>query len=300
MRQFLTRLLFMGKPPNQYPTVRIRRGEITEKVFLSNGKIEIEITECHSIVCQFPFCIATWAGQDLKMFHSGTVLIYVRKGSKIISRMEANLLTVARGNDYSIAVFKIQKAENLSLNFILKKILESKFNKKTNLTLLESEIYGALYAYPRGIILVSFRSGEYFNIFPMDFQGYYPEKEMYILGLRTTNITLEKIIAEKKVVVSVTDDTDIKTIYSLGKHHSTNPPGIDKLGFEIGKSELFSFPVPLFSKNYKEITIIDHLKIGSHVMLIGKVLNDHKGSVRISSIYHLHGYHSRNSVYEEV
>jgi len=300
MKQLLIKLLFMGRPPNQYPTVRIPRGKIVEKVFLKNGKAQLEITENHSIVCQSPFCIAVWIDKDLESFRAGTSLVLVKKGAKIVSRLEVNTMTVVEGNDYSITIFKIQKAENLELSFILKKALDWKFNEKTNLTLLESEIYGALYAYPRGIILVSFKSENYYNIFPMDFQGYYAEKEIYILGLRTTNITVDKIIEHKKVVVCVTDDTDIPTIYGLGKHHGTNPPDMDKLGFDVVESELFGFPVPAFSKCYKEIEIINHFKVGSHIMLVGKVLNDYARSDRPTSLYHLHGFHPKNRNYESI
>src|ERR1700722_7359126 len=106
MKQLLIKLLFMGRPPKQYPTVRIPRGKIVEKVFLTNGKAQLEITENHSIVCQSPFCIAVWIDRGLEPFRQGTSIVLVKKGAKILSKLEVNVLSVVEGNDYSITIFK--------------------------------------------------------------------------------------------------------------------------------------------------------------------------------------------------
>jgi flavin reductase (DIM6/NTAB) family NADH-FMN oxidoreductase RutF len=301
MKKLIIKLLFGGIPPTQYPAVRIPQGKIGEKVVLKKSKTQIDITQNHSIVCQAPFCISVWMDKHaLEPFQSGESKIIIDKGYKTISKLGVKILHIIDEKDYYILVFEIQTAKSSGMNFIQRYILQRSFLKNGNLTQLESDIYAALYAYPRGIILVSFRQADYYNIFPMDFQGYYREKDMYILGLRTTNITLEKIIQQGKVVVCVTDDTDISTIYALGKHHSTEPPYMDKLGFDLVKSELFGFPVPAFCKSYKEIEIINHFKVGSHMMLIGKILNNFQESERLSSVYHIYGFYAKNSGYTEI
>jgi len=121
----------------------------------------------------------------------------------------------------------------------------------------------------------------------MDIQGYIPEEELYILGLRTTNVTLNKILEAKKVVICDTDTVDINTVYNLGKHSSNAPTPLVDLPFSVSESELFGFHVPNFSGSYKEIEIIQHRKMGYHMLMIGKVLNNKKRKESSSSLYHV-------------
>ena len=134
----------------------------------------------------------------------------------------------------------------------------------------------------------------------MDLSGYIAESGIFILGLRTTNIALEKILTVKKVVISDTDNADINVIYSLGKHHSTAPPKLDDLPFDTLDSELFKFPVPDFSASYKEIEIIKSQELGSHMLLIGKVLNHKQIRNKSSSLHHIHYFQFCNSNYQEL
>jgi len=57
--------------------------------------------------------------------------------------------------------------------------------------------------------------------------------------------------------------------------------------FGITKSELFGFPVPDFSGSYKEIEIIQHKKMGFHMLMIGRVANFKKIKPVTSSFYHV-------------
>jgi hypothetical protein len=154
-------------------------------------------------------------------------------------------------------------------------------------TYYSRKVISAMYSYPRSIIIVSYRDDNYCNIFPMDIHGYIEEEDMYILGLRTTNVTLDKILTAKKVVVCDTNDVDINTVYDLGKHSSKSPTAPDHLPFKTTESELFKFPVPEFVGSYKEIEIITNKKMGYHMLMVGKVLNKKQIKDNPSSLYHI-------------
>ncbi len=102
-------------------------------------------------------------------------------------------------------------------------VLFAYFLRSKKNTYHHRKVISALYSYPRRIIIVSYKDDNYYNIFPMDIQGYIAEEKLYILGLRTTNVTLNKILEGKKVVVCDTDTVDINTVYDLGKHSSAAP-----------------------------------------------------------------------------
>ena len=103
----------------------------------------------------------------------------------------------------------------------------------------------------------------------------------------------------KRVVVSSTEAIDSKTIYDLGAHHSKTPPSMKNLSFKVNESELLKFPVPEFSSSYKEIEIIENYKLGSHIMLVGRILNSRQLKENHSSLYHVHFFEYLHSDYDE-
>ena len=134
----------------------------------------------------------------------------------------------------------------------------------------------------------------------MDIQGHITESGLYILGLRTTNLALNKIIASKKVVIGDTHKADIKTIYDLGKHSSKDPAPLETLPFSTVNSELFHFPVPDFSSSYKEVEIIRNRLLGYHMLLVGRVINTKQTDPDPSSLYHVHIFEFMDSGYKDL
>jgi flavin reductase (DIM6/NTAB) family NADH-FMN oxidoreductase RutF len=197
-------------------------------------------------------------------------------------------------------LYKIENIKNYQLSALHRLVLFAYFLRSKANTYYSRKVISALYSYPRKIIIVSYRDDAYYNIFPMDIQGFIEQENIYILGLRTTNITLSKILEAKKVVISDTDTVEINTVYNLGKHSSSTPTPKDKLPFGTNDSELFGFPVPDFTGSYKEIEIIHHKKMGYHMLLVGKVVNSKKLKPQTSSLYHVGFLQFQKSNYQSI
>ncbi|HLK30538.1 MAG TPA: hypothetical protein VKT28_18295 [Puia sp.] len=273
----------------------MKLGEIKEKVFLKNSSQKTDVSRRHSIVCQTPFCIAVRLEVKSSDIDSSVLIIEVDKNP--VALLNLKLLHTLKESNESILIFQITTAECFQQGFLQKYFLLKHIFKNKKHPYLESKIYAAIYSYPRKVIIVSFKDGDYYNIFPMDFQGYYPEENIYLLGLRTTNITLSKIINAKQVAISNIDTTDVKTVYDLGAHHGTSPPKIKDLPFKIFESEALKFPIPEFASEYKEVEIIKHYNLGSHTMLVGKVVNSKKIKNHLASFYHVHFFEQANVNY---
>ena len=134
----------------------------------------------------------------------------------------------------------------------------------------------------------------------MDIQGYVAEGGLYVLGLRTTNIVLEKILASKKLVIADSGDADINTVYQLGKHASASPPALHEFPFKTFESEKLKFPLPEFVNTYKEVEIIHHRKMGYHMLLVARVIHSAQVLEDPSSLYHVHLLEFMKSGYENV
>lgn len=300
MKSFIQKIFFKNIYPKIFFGVRILNHRIEEKVFLKNGFRQLDISEKHNIVCQTPFCLAVWIGKsDIISFNTDKLKLSIVKKEKLIALLSITLIKKLEESSGAIFIFKIIKVRCYQLNLLHQYILLGFlfFNKKH--TYHESEMYGAMYSYPRRVIVTSFRDNEYYNMFPMDFQGEYPEANIYLLGLSKTNITVNKIIEAKRVVVSTTEQIDAKTIYELGAHHSKSPPKIENLSFKVIESESLKFPIPEFSSSYKEIEIISNYQLGSHIMLVGKILNSVVLKESHSSLYHVHFFEYLQSGYLE-
>jgi len=257
-------------------------------VYLKKDRQKIDITAHHAMICLDPFCIAVWlTAGELNSIDPDLVDIQFKKGEKLNASIKAAIIEKTPTEKGMLLLYKIGKVKNRQLNPLHRLALFAWFLRSKKNTYNSRRVISALYSYPRKIIIVSYKDDDYYNIFPMDIQGYIAEEQLYILGLRTTNVTLNKILEAKKVVVCDTDTVDINTVYNLGKHSSSAPTPIADLPFSVSESELFGFHVPSFSGSYKEIEIIQNRKMGYHMLMVGKVLNDKKRKETSSSLYHV-------------
>lgn len=267
---------------------RLPADGIEESVFLEKDLQRINISKQHGMICLDPFCMAAWLpSEQIDLFNPQDAEIQFRKDGRVRARIQVSLIEMVSTPKGALLLYRIEKAKNHQLSALHRLALFAYFLRSKKNTYHSRKVISALYSYPRSIILVSYQDDNYYNIFPMDIHGYMAQEDLYILGLRTTNITLNKILEAKKVVVCDTDTVDIDTVYALGKHPSVAPTPKTDLPFGLNSSDLFGFPVPDFVGSYKEIEIISHKKMGYHMLMVGKVVNKKQLKQNPQSLYHV-------------
>jgi flavin reductase (DIM6/NTAB) family NADH-FMN oxidoreductase RutF len=287
LKSIAKRALFGDRVATNFPAVRIAIGTMEEKVFLSWNEDRLDISERHCIVCHAPFCLIVWlTAEESKRVQTNLMMISVVTGAKIHSEITASVIKKIEIENGVLFVVRAEQASCYQKSALFQRLMRRYFRHKN--TPQEDKFYAAAYSYPRRVIAVSFQEASYYNIFPMDFQCSIAGTDLYVLGLRTTNVTLEKIIQSKRVVIGDTARADLEVIYALGRNHSASPPPQDSLPFEVLKSERFGFPVPVFSSSYKEIDLIAHHNLGTHTMLIGRIANARSLWAAESYLYHIH------------
>jgi hypothetical protein len=301
MNKLIRKLFFKGAKIKTFFVTRLHESEVEEKVFLKKGSFCTEISKHHGMICLDPFCVAVWLScNELTLFDFETVTIQFKKGVKLNASIQVLLIEKIPTANGTLMLYKVEKVKNYQLNPFHRLVFFAYLLRSKNNTYYSRKVISALYSYPRDIIIVSYHDATYYNIFPMDIHGYIPQENLYILGLRTTNVTLEKILEVKKVVICDTDKIDINTVYDLGKHPSATPTPKDQLPFDTSPSELFGFPVPDFTGSYKEIEIILYKKMGYHMLMIGKVVNSKIIRQNTSSFYHVGFLQFQNGNYKSV
>ncbi|MDB5087861.1 MAG: oxidoreductase RutF, flavin reductase family [Mucilaginibacter sp.] len=288
MGKLINKLFFNKNKIQTFYISRLHANEVAEKVYLKNGAHRADITSTNSMICLDPFCMAAWLpAEQAALTGNQEAEIHFVKGSQLNAVINVSLIEKIPTPKGILFLYKVKKVKNHQLSALHRLVLFAYFLRSKANTYHSRKVISAMYSYPRSIIIVSYKDADYCNIFPMDIHGYIQEEEMYLLGLRTTNVTLDKILAAKKVVVCDTNDVDINTVYDLGKHSSKSPAAPDHLPFKTTESELFRFPVPDFIGSYKEIEIITNKKMGYHMLMIGKVLNKKQVKDDPSSLYHI-------------
>jgi hypothetical protein len=263
--------------------LKLADADIREEVLLSFPDRQIVITESHAIVCEQPFLIAVWNAD----------LPENRRCSMIIKRQEKHLAsmslkfenTICTFNNSQLHLFRVYDCTSSLHSMLFRSYFFAKQKKKVPFRI--SGYYAAAYSFPRKVILTSFRSDDYFNIFPMDFQGYIKDQNAYILGLRNTNITLEKIAQLKKLAVTDFNISNPGDIYRLGKHHSSAPPSVGSLPFAVINSEIFNFPIPVFAGSYAELSTKDIVNLGSHSIIISEIVHTKQLKPLTGCLYHI-------------
>lgn len=301
MGSFLNKLLFNDQKISTFGITRLHPAQIEERVYLVNGYNRTDITATNAMICLDPFCMACWLPlQQADLAGNQNTGIHFMNGGRLNAIVGVYLIDKIATEHGFIFLFKVEYAKNYQMTALHREVLFAHYLKSNKNTYQSRKVISAMYSYPRNIIIVSYKDEEYFNIFPMDIHGYIEEEDMYILGLRTTNVTLDKILAAKKVVVCDTNDVDIKVVYDLGKHSSKSPTAQDQLPFQTTDSELFKFPVPTFVGEYKEIEIISNREMGYHMLMVGKVLNRKRLKENRSSLYHVGFLQFQDSGYERI
>ncbi|OCX50228.1 hypothetical protein BEL04_23240 [Mucilaginibacter sp. PPCGB 2223] len=280
---------------------RLREADIGERVFLESRGACIDVTNRHSMICLDPFCIAVWLPPDqAPALHTQQVNIQFRQEKKCNAEMRVTRIEELPAGNGRLLLYRLESVKNHQLTALHRLALFGYFLRSKTNTYQSRRVISSLYSYPRQIIMVSYQDNDYYNIFPMDIQGYIPEAGLQLLGLRTTNITLDKILAAKKVVICDTDKIDLETVYRLGKHGSKSPTKKQDMPFDISDSEIFGFPVPATAASYKELEIIGHRKMGYHMLLLGKVANQKVITPDAASLYHVGFLQFQKSNYQKI
>jgi flavin reductase (DIM6/NTAB) family NADH-FMN oxidoreductase RutF len=297
----IRKLLFENARITTFGITRLAAEQVKERVFLKKNKQLIDITRHHGMICLDPFCMSVWLSHDeINHLDPQAATIQFMSDGKLNATITVSLIEKIPTENGALLLYKIGEVKNYQLSILHRQALFRYFLRSKKNTYHHRRVISALYSYPRNIIIVSYKDDDYYNIFPMDIQSYVEEEKLYLLGLRTTNLTLSKILQAKKVVVCDTDAVDINTVYTLVKHPSADPTKIKDLPFSVIESEKFGFYVPDFAGSYKEIEIIGHKKMGYHMLMIGKVVNENTIKPESSSLYHVGFLQLQKSGYKNI
>lgn len=296
MKKFIRKILAGDIPIREYATITINN-DIQEQVYLSLKDHMVNVSGNQWVFCLEPLIFGVWI-EDEKL---KTELNEIKKCSLVfedsnsvknkVAIAAVDLVHTIKEDAGTLFLLELKKSRLYHLGFIRTHVLFQRYYKKPNLTFKKFKSFVTAYSYPRKVRIISFRSEDHYNIFPMDLVGELRKNNRMIFGLRHTNRTLSRIIETKKITASEVPYTSKAAIYSLGSHHSTTPPLPQELPFTIFESTSFGFYIPEWAESYKEVRILKTINLGSHMLLWGELVNETILKPLTTSLYHIHFLH---------
>ncbi len=295
MKKYLRNLLFGDIPVTEYSTVTVK-GDIIEKVYLQADGSSMDISDTHWLLCLNPVVFGIWFRKD-RNFHSFDERSFFRilfkdseKDAEIVADVNLVFFNKIDEADGTLLLLRLIDSGIHHLSLFKTRLLFYKYYKKPEQDFRRLKSYSSAYSFPRKVRLISFKEGNWYNIFPMDLVGDIPGSKRYVFGLRHTNVTLARIIETRRMVVSEVPYEYKEVIYHLGKHHK-EPLSDTKLPFSLIQSEVYNFPIPEWVVGYKEIEIVNTMNLGSHMLLWGVEINERKLAAPSSHLFHIHFLH---------
>jgi hypothetical protein len=295
MKKFLRNILFGDTPVSEYSTVTVEGG-IYERVYLESGGTHINISTTHWLLCLDPVVFGIWFAKkdDIISFDKepGYKMYFKdsEKDAQIVAVLKLDFFNKIEEQDGTLLLLKLTGARIHHINFIITRLLYFRHYRKPEQDFYKLKSYSAAYSYPRRVRLISFKEGDWYNIFPMDLVGDIPLSRRYVFGLRHSNVTLARIIETKKLAVSEVPYKYKDIVYRLGKHHH-EPLSANIPPFGFLESEIFGFPIPIWANSYKEIRIINAINLGSHMLLWGEEINEKVLNDPTGHLFHIHFLH---------
>src|SRR5579862_1537899 len=279
----------------EYPTVTVDNA-IVEHVFLRTRDKILHISETHGVFCLRPIVFGIWlADEDARavLQSDSPEINFCNPGSPsrihdVVARGKLKYVDQIVCDGGSLLLFRLEACRIYHLNFIKTRALYLRYYKKPTLDFAGFTFLVTAYSYPRWVRIVSFRDEGFYIIFPMDLLGEIPTAHKQIFGLRHTNITLQKIIHAGKIAIAEVPFRYKDIIYELGKHHGSNPPVLASLPFGTIETANWGFYLPEWAESYKEIEITRSIDLGSHMLLWGDIVYEHRLKESSGNLYHIH------------
>ena len=295
MKKLLRKILFGDMTVSEYCTVTVD-GDIREKVYFITGSTSLDISGIHWLLCLNPIVFGIWykAGSEaIPPVKNSSCEMQFTDGApdpETVAVLKLVVRDIIISPDGTLLLTELKEARVHHIPFIKSWILYNRYYKKPEQDYKKLKSYSAAYSYPRRVRVVSYKEGDWFNIFPMDLVGDIPSSKRYVFGLRHSNVTLGRIMETKKLCVSEIPYEYKSVVYQLGKHHR-EPLSDTLLPFETIPSETFGFPIPAWANGYKEIRIVSTLNLGSHMLLWGEEVNEKYVHESHGHLFHIHFLH---------
>jgi flavin reductase (DIM6/NTAB) family NADH-FMN oxidoreductase RutF len=281
MKRQIRKLLMGDTVFSEYSRIRFS-GEVQEKAWLECDGLLTDVSTNHWLLCIQPLVFGVWmdlgktVGERYQLRFSDAAVITLDLIRRIDDREGALLL------------LQVDHCRLLQLDPIRRWVLYRRYYSRDKMTYGRFKGFAAAYSYPRRVRLVSFREGDEYNIFPMDLLGEVPSQHKYVFGLRHSNRTLERIVATGKIVVSEVPAAYEDVVYRLGKHHSSSPPALSELPFDVRCTKNFQFYYPVWVQGYKEVRIRQTFDMGSHMLLWGEIEREERVNAGEDHSYLIH------------
>jgi len=279
----------------EYTALRID-GEIRERVYLECGGMLVDVSARHWLLSLEPMVFGVWmdGAEPLPAMKPCKMYFYGKEG------MAAKDLTVAirlkcsgelQDGKGRLMLLTLMHAELFHMAPLKARLIYWRYYRKPYKSYGEYKSLIAAFSFPRRVRLISFRDGDYYNIFPMDLIGAIDGERRMVFGLRHSNRSLTGMAATGRFAVADVSYDRREAVYGLGRHHSTAPPSIVQLPFGIIHSREGQCYLPDWVEGYREMSVLATRNLGSHMLIWAAWEKEYSVNLSADHLHHVHFLH---------
>ena len=263
-----------------------------------------DVTQRHLMAAAHPLTLGVGMedGCDLRAIkRSGAVLEFRERGKshRLLGKINLQWMEAVPFEGGGLHLFQVKKSRNYCLpqgwlwtHYAYYAWQRWRARRRTGaaaVAVLASELRSVivLYICPRPVVLVSVKDGEAANIVPMDLIGAVGARH-FALGLHHASAPLPLLERSRRIALSSVPLEQKAWAYGLGKNHKRT--GIEWAGvpFATTPSPTFGIPVPSFSTRVREMQIEAVRELGSHKLLLGRIVQDQRRT-EAPELFLIHG-----------
>ena len=284
----------------QQVTVGMRDPQCEITVWLHGLGAPRDVTNRHVMACVDPLMIGVVFERGWEIPPEGhakfCLRLVERRGTK---RLLGEIRLAGPGEPFGedgLRLFRIRGSSNYCLpklrlwaHFAYLWYRRWRFNNNPEIKITRREAHTmvAFFICPRPVVLVSVRSGEEGNVFPMNLMGPVSDGK-FAFALNSTRHAAPIVVKARRAAISNVPLAEAGLAKGLGRNHLKTSIDLSELPFESRPSHTFGFPVPDFAVRVRELEIESSQRLGSHTFFIARLVHDEQLAVA-QEFFYVHG-----------
>jgi flavin reductase (DIM6/NTAB) family NADH-FMN oxidoreductase RutF len=306
LRNTVKRALFGGKDLARFRPVALKEPQAEISVWLRGPDDSFDVTRATLIASAAPLTIgiAMEPGIDPETLRGRRCSLEFRESvpsGRRLGLIDLTLSGVIPAADRRLGLFLTRHGANRSLPlpwiwsryayYAWKRRITGRSGHlpETKMNPAEERCLFVFYICPRPVMLATVSDGAAVNLVPLDLMG--PVGLTHLaLAVHTTSAIVPFVERSRRIALSSVPAEKTSIAYEMGRNHRIGSVDIARLGFPVGRSAAFGFPVPEFALRVREFEVEPGRAIGGYTLFLARLVKDERRADGLQ-FFLAHGFH---------
>ena len=260
--------------------IAVPQGEIA--VQLHGTGEPVDVTQSHTLAAVAPFTVALPYSRAMELANDRPALHFRERAGRqrVLGKLGLRLANAIALGDRRIGCFIVHSRQNycLSAPRLWARYLHLGYQRwrwPPDVPVSAGDVHAMaiFFICPRPVALVSVADGPGGNLFPMNLMGPLGG-DLFGFALNRARPAASMVASVGRLALCSVPMEQAALARRLGRNHWRERIDWNELGFPLGRSPEFGFPVPAFALRVREAQVLETREIGSHRLFLARILRD--------------------------